>query len=138
MGILFTNLKFPSIRSESVPRSGPRASTYSYNEKKEHLWDIELLTLAICIRHAVGENLSLPTSKETHDPCLSKRGLNTPSRCILQCKISPSFESIEKSVFSKLELSLEAQKIKRAKCFDSCQPARSAKADMCRCFSQIH
>ena len=36
-GILFTNRELPSIHSESVPRSRPKASLYSYAEKKMKL-----------------------------------------------------------------------------------------------------
>ena len=37
-GILFTNRKFPSIHSESVPRSRPKASAYSYAKKHCCKW----------------------------------------------------------------------------------------------------
>ena len=43
MGILFTNPKLPSIRSESVSRSMSKASTYCYTEQR-HLFEIDICT----------------------------------------------------------------------------------------------
>ena len=44
MGILFTNRKLPSFHSESVPRSGSKASIYSYAEKSSFTTQPRLLT----------------------------------------------------------------------------------------------